>query len=98
MLGRSDYMSNIAPEIILPSPEEDAAITAGIPDDPDTFELDQEWFAGAKPTSEVLPHILENRHPTRGKQKSLRNRTPTSGWILTSSNTSSKAVVDGKPG
>ena len=70
MRGRSDYMSNIVSKIILPSPEEDAAISAGIADDPDTFELDQEWFAGAKLTSEVLPHILENRHPTRGKQKS----------------------------
>lgn len=30
------------------TPEEDAAINAGIAADPDTFELDDEWFAKAR--------------------------------------------------
>ncbi|OYX28370.1 MAG: hypothetical protein B7Z03_11690 [Hydrogenophilales bacterium 32-62-9] len=38
-----------------PTPEEDAAINAGIAADPDSRELDAEWFAKAKPASEVLP-------------------------------------------
>jgi len=38
-----------------PSPEEDAAINAGIAADSDSRELDAEWFAKAKPASEVLP-------------------------------------------
>jgi len=33
---------------LLPTPEEDAAINAGIAADPDTFELTEEWFAKAK--------------------------------------------------
>lgn len=40
---------------ISPTPEEDAAINAGIAADPDSRELDAEWFAKAKPASEVLP-------------------------------------------
>jgi uncharacterized protein (DUF4415 family) len=37
---------------ISPTPEEDAAINAGIAADPDARELDAEWFAQAKPASE----------------------------------------------
>ncbi len=55
-------------KIIIPSPEEDAVINAGIADDPDTFELDDEWFAGAKPSHEDA-HILERYRRSRGKQK-----------------------------
>lgn len=40
---------------ISPTPEQDAAINAGIAADPDSRELDAEWFAKAKPASEVLP-------------------------------------------
>jgi len=43
---------------ISPTPEEDAAINAGIAADPDTVELDDEWFAKARPASEVLPQIF----------------------------------------
>ena len=42
------------PKIIIPTPDEDAIITAGIADDPDTFELDTEWFANAIATEEML--------------------------------------------
>ena len=57
-------------KIIIPTPEEDAIINAGIADDPDTFELDEEWFANAKPTAEVLPHIVERYHRAKHEQKS----------------------------
>lgn len=40
---------------VSPSQEEDAAINAGIAADPDARELDAQWFAEAKPASEVLP-------------------------------------------
>ena len=40
---------------ISPTPDEEAAINAGIAADPDARELDAEWFAKAKPASEVLP-------------------------------------------
>ncbi len=36
-------------KIYLPSPDEDAAINRGIAEDPDARELDDAWFARAKP-------------------------------------------------
>jgi uncharacterized protein (DUF4415 family) len=36
-------------EILIPTPEEDAAINAGIAADPDTFELTQSTFKRLKP-------------------------------------------------
>jgi uncharacterized protein (DUF4415 family) len=39
----------------MPTSDEKAAINAGIAADPDARELDAEWFAKAKPASEVLP-------------------------------------------
>jgi len=44
--------------IHIPSDEEDAAICAGIAADPDARELDEEWFARARPAREVLPPAL----------------------------------------
>ncbi len=38
----------------MPTPQEEAAINAGIAADPDTCELDAQWFAKAKPASEAL--------------------------------------------
>ena len=38
---------------------EEAAINAGIEADPDTIELDEEWFKKARPASEVVPDIVE---------------------------------------
>lgn len=40
---------------ISPTAEEEAAINAGIAADPDTRELDDEWFSQARPASEVMP-------------------------------------------
>ena len=42
-------MAKTKRKIILPTPEEDAAIRAAIAEDPDTFELDDEWFREARP-------------------------------------------------
>ena len=39
---------------ISPTPEEDAAINAGIAADEDARELNDEWFAKAKPASEAF--------------------------------------------
>ena len=35
--------------VLLPTPEEDAAINKGIAEDPDTHELDDDWFERARP-------------------------------------------------
>jgi hypothetical protein len=43
---------------ISPTAAEEAAINAGIEADPDARELDDEWFALAKPASEVMPPEL----------------------------------------
>jgi uncharacterized protein (DUF4415 family) len=40
---------------ISPTPEEDAAINAGIAADADARELDREWYTGAKPAHEAFP-------------------------------------------
>ena len=38
---------------------EEAAINAGIEADPETIELNEEWFRKARPASEVVPDIVE---------------------------------------
>jgi uncharacterized protein (DUF4415 family) len=46
--------------IELPTEAEDARINAGIAADPDAFELNDEWFARARPAREVLlPQVYE---------------------------------------
>lgn len=45
-MGKTEQLKPRRPVI---TPEEDAAINRGIAEDPDTFELDDAWFAGAKP-------------------------------------------------
>ena len=52
-------MFKLKPDHISPTPEESEAIRAAIAEDPDTFELDAEWFREAKPLKEVLPHLWE---------------------------------------
>ena len=43
-----------------PTPEEDAAITRGIAEDPDAPELDEAWFARSKPAVEVDPELVKH--------------------------------------
>ena len=52
-------MPKLKADHISPTPEESEAIRAAIAEDPDTFELDAEWFREAKPLKEVLPHLWE---------------------------------------
>lgn len=42
-------MPKLKPGTIIPTPEEDAAINAGIAADPDTMELTSEQIAGMRP-------------------------------------------------
>ncbi len=65
-------MSDATHDIILPTPEEDTAIRAGIAADPDARERASEEIARMRPASEVVPNIVERHRRTRGKQ-----RTPT---------------------
>ena len=48
---------------------EEAAIDAGIAADPDTEELDDAWFARARPAAEVHPDLVAQFRRGRGKQK-----------------------------
>ena len=48
-------MPKLKPGTIWPTPEEEAAIMAGIAADPDNPELDAEYFATAKSFEEVYP-------------------------------------------
>ena len=54
-------MLKLKPSTIIPTAAEDAANRAAIQSDPDTFELDAEWFARARPATEVHPQIVR-RH------------------------------------
>lgn len=47
-------MPKLKPGTIIPTPEEDEAINAGIAADPDNPELTKEWFAKAKPANEAF--------------------------------------------
>ena len=51
-------MPKLKPGTIIPTAEEDAAIAAGIAEDPDNPELTAEWFARARPAREVLPELI----------------------------------------
>ena len=55
-MNKSDDNKKTFAEIAAQEGEE-AAIQAGIDADPDTFELDAEWFRHASPAREVIPHI-----------------------------------------
>ena len=61
-------------EPICPSMKEEARIRPGVEADPDTLELDDEWFEKARPASETHPRIVERYRRRRGKK-----RTPTKG-------------------
>ena len=65
-------MPKLRPDTIVPTSEEDAEIDAAIAADPDTEELDDAWFARARPAAAVDPDLVERVRRGRGKQ-----RTPT---------------------
>ena len=73
-------MPKLKPDHISPTPEEDAAIRAAIAEDPDTFELDAQWFREAKPLKEVLPELYEQWYGKPADQDSTpsENGTPRS--------------------
>lgn len=52
-----DQPKKLKPAIHIPDAEEDAAINRGIAEDPDTFELDDDWFARARPVWE-FPELV----------------------------------------
>ena len=52
-------MPKLKPNHVSPTPEENARILAAIAADPETCELDEAWFARARPAAEVVPHIVE---------------------------------------
>ena len=60
-------MPKLKPGTIIPDPEEEAAINAGIAADPDAFELDEAWFARARPAIEVMPELVERWEKARAK-------------------------------
>ena len=62
-------MPKLKPGTIVPTPEEDAAIDAGIAADPDTQELDDAWFERARPASVVDPVLVARACRGRGKQR-----------------------------
>ena len=62
-------MPKLKPDTIVPTPEEDAAIDAGIAADPDTEELDDAWFARARRISVADPELAERVRRGRGKQR-----------------------------
>ncbi len=62
-------MPKLKPKTITPTPDEEAAIRAGITTDQDTFELDDEWFAKARPTSDAHPQVVARGRRRRGRQQ-----------------------------
>ncbi|MFZ2958890.1 MAG: BrnA antitoxin family protein [Candidatus Ozemobacteraceae bacterium] len=57
-------------KLVMPTPEEDAAIHRGIAEDPDTWELTDEDFSRMRPASEVCPELVEAFRKSRGPNKS----------------------------
>ena len=53
---------------------EEAAIQAGIAADPDTFELDAEWFKRARPAREAHPEFVERWERRRDAEQNISER------------------------
>ena len=62
-------MPKLKPTHVSPTSEEEEEINRGISLDPDAPELDDEWFAHARPAGEVHPELVEYSLRRRGKQK-----------------------------
>lgn len=52
-------MPKLRPGTIIPTAEENAEINAAIAADPDALELDDEWFARARPAIEVEADLVD---------------------------------------
>ena len=61
-------MPRLKPNDIPLTPEENARVKAAIAADPETFELDEEWFARARPAAEVVPELVEQYRQYRAAQ------------------------------
>ena len=61
-------MPRLKPNDIPLTPEENARVKAAIAADPETFELDDEWFARARPTREVVPDLVAQYRQYRAGQ------------------------------
>lgn len=62
---------------------EEAAIDAGIAADPDTVEIDADWFAQARPTSEVMSEVLPGLRARGPQAASTKKRTMSTGSTQT---------------
>ncbi len=60
-------MPKLKPGTIIPNPEEDARIRAGIAADPDTREFSPEEIARMRPAREVMPEFVERWRKARAK-------------------------------
>ena len=68
---------------IIPTPEEDAVILAGMAADPDARELDAAFFSEAEPANMALPRILSQEKAAalmkqRGRPRGTSNKAATS--------------------
>lgn len=64
-------------DVIIPTDAEEEATQREIVLDPDAPEWTDEDWARARPAVEAVPHIVERRRRTRGKQKSPRKEKVT---------------------
>lgn len=67
-------MPKLKPTDICPTPEEDAAIMAGIAEDPDAFEMTAELFKYMRPAKEVMPNFVKAH--LEGRVKLPENTKP----------------------
>ena len=68
-------MPRLKPDDVGLTPEEDEEINRQIAEDPDDFELDDDWFARARPITEVMPVLVEYWRRTQSRHK-LPPRNP----------------------
>ncbi len=62
-------MPELKPDTVWPTPEEDAEINRQIAEDPDDFELDDDWFARARPITDVMPVLAEYWRISQSRHK-----------------------------
>ena len=67
-------MPRLKPTHISPTPEEDAAIMAGIAEDPDAHEITPELWKYMRPAAEVMPNFVKAH--LEGKVKMPENCKP----------------------